>query len=600
VPESAPKLARETAPFQRRGRIALVLAGVLTLVGLAPLASVAWKLIDINREALKTATQEYQLLLASSVAAELDARVQTSQAQVARVARALGAAAVRPGAGSGELRAILADVADDRMVYLRYADLKGRAVDNQAGAALPPHLEPLFVEGLREAAASIADHRASGPDVAAVSTPVLLDGETPRAALVLSAPVVGAGAFRGVLCVLVDLQGVWTDVVQHHRSPHRLIAVDPTGRLFATTDADGEPLGTDLGHAPVAQPFLSSRGSRSETFPFEFQRKGRAVPHLGSYVVTAEGWAILVYAPEREVYLPVSSMVQSTLFWAVGVFGLAILAAVALAGTLSTPLNRLAAASRAFASGNFAVRVRVRSRTEIGELADTFNRMAAEIEDHIRKLKAAIEEKNEMFLGTIRALAQAIDAKDPYTRGHSVRVNRYTLVLARQMGLSPQEIRDIDVASLLHDVGKIGVDDAILKKPGLLTPEEFEVMKTHTTQGAAIMSEIPKMKTILPGLRSHHERWKGGGYPDGIAGEQIPLMARVIAVADTFDAMTTERPYQRAMTFEAAHARINQLKGIALDERVVEAFNRAFHAGEILEARVASGAPVPVSAAQSA
>jgi HD-GYP domain-containing protein (c-di-GMP phosphodiesterase class II) len=130
-------------------------------------------------------------------------------------------------------------------------------------------------------------------------------------------------------------------------------------------------------------------------------------------------------------------------------------------------------------------------------------------------------------------------------------------------------------------VGKIGVDDAILKKPGVLTPEEFEVMKTHTTRGAAIMSEIPKMKEILPGLRSHHERWKGGGYPDGLSGEQIPLMARIIAVADTFDAMTTDRPYQRAMTLEAAHARINQLKGVALDERVVEAFNRAFLSGEI-------------------
>ena len=595
LPESAPKLARDAAPFKRRGRIALILAAVLTLVGLAPLASVAWKLIDINREALKTATQEYQLLLAGAVASELDARVQAYQSHAARVARALGAAIVREGfAEPREVRAILADVADDRMVYLRYADLRGRSLDSGASAGVPAHLEPLFLQGLREAAETIADHRKEGPILATVSAPVLIDGDTPHAALVLSSPVVGAGAFRGVLSVIVDLQGVWADVIRHHPSGHRIIALDPAGRLFATTDGEGDALGTDLAQAPIAQRFLSSRGARSETFPFVFQRKGQDVPHLGSYEVTAEGWAILVYAPEREVYLPVSSMVQSTLFWAIGVFGLAILAAVGLAGTLSTPLNRLAAASRAFASGNFSVRVRVSSRTEVGELADTFNRMAAEIEDHIRMLKAAIEEKNEMFLGTIRALAQAIDAKDPYTRGHSARVNRYSLVLARQLGLQSQEIRDIDVASLLHDVGKIGVDDAILKKPGLLTPEEFEVMKTHTTQGAAIMSEIPKMKEILPGLRSHHERWKGGGYPDGLSGDQIPLMARVIAVADTFDAMTTDRPYQRAMTFEAAHARINQLKGLALDERVVEAFNRACRAGEIQAEQLA-----PVAAAAS-
>jgi HD-GYP domain-containing protein (c-di-GMP phosphodiesterase class II) len=576
VPESASK-----TPFQRRGRIALILAAVLTCVGLAPLASVAWKLIDINREALKGSTQEVQLLLATSVARELDTHVHALQTQVARVARALGPAVRDGSVSSGQVRAILSDVADDRMVYLRYSDLRGKAVDSRTSVRVPQNLLPLFQQGLREAAESVADHRAQGPDVATVSPPVLLDGESPRAALVLSAPVVGAGAFRGVLSVIVDLQAVWVDVVEHYSSGHRIVAVNRRGTLFATTDTDGESLGTDLRHVPLVQNFLTSGGRVIETVSFPLQRQGKPVAHLGSYQLTAEGWAILVYAPEHEVYLPVSSMVQSTLFWAIGVFGVAILAAVALAGTLSTPLSRLAAASRAFAAGNFSVRVHVGSRTEIGELADTFNRMAAEIEDHIRRLKGAIEEKNELFLGTIRALAQAIDAKDPYTRGHSARVNRYALVLARQLALSPQELRDIDVASLLHDVGKIGVDDAILKKPGLLTPEEFEVMKTHTTRGAAIMSEIPKMKEILPGLRSHHERWKGGGYPDGLAGEHIPFMARIIAVADTFDAMTTDRPYQRAMTFEAAQARVNQLKGVALDERVVEAFNRAFRAGEI-------------------
>jgi len=582
VADSASQNLREAAPFKRRGRIALVLAAVLCLVGLGPLASVAWKLIDINREALKGSTQEYQLLLARSVARELDVHVRAFQTQVARVARALGPAATQDGGlRSSQIRSMLSEVADDRMVYLRYADLQGRAVDSESSARVPRNLQPLFQQGLREAAESVADHRAERAELATASFPVLLDGDVPRAAMVLSAPVVGGGGFRGVLSAIVDLQSVWTDVVQHYPSAHRIAGVDPRGVLFASTDGDGEPLGTDLSRVAMVQRFLSAGGRTIETRPFPLQRQGRPVSHLGSYEVTAQGWAILVYAPEQEVYLPVSSMVQSTLFWAVGVFGVAILAAVALAGTLSTPLNRLASASRAFAAGNFSVRVRVRSSTEIGELADTFNRMASEIEDYIRRLKAAIEEKNELFLGTIRALAAAIDAKDPYTRGHSARVNRYSLVLARQLGLAVRDIRDIDIASLLHDVGKIGVDDAILKKPGVLTAEEFEIMKTHTTRGAAIMSEIPKMKEILPGLRSHHERWKGGGYPDGLSGEQIPLMARIIAVADTFDAMTTDRPYQRAMTLEAAHARINQLKGVALDERVVEAFNRAFLAGEI-------------------
>jgi len=208
--------------------------------------------------------------------------------------------------------------------------------------------------------------------------------------------------------------------------------------------------------------------------------------------------------------------------------------------------------------------------------------MAEEIEDQIRRLRKAAEENKELFLGTIRALAQAIDAKDPYTRGHSVRVNRYSVVLARQLGMSDEQIADIHVASLLHDVGKIGIHDNILQKPGQLTPDEFEVMKTHTVKGAQIMAPIKQMQRIIPGLRSHHERWEGGGYPDKLRGGEIPLMARLIAVADAFDAMTTHRPYQKAMSFPQAAQRLNDLKGVAFDARIVEAFNRAYQQGLIV------------------
>jgi HD-GYP domain-containing protein (c-di-GMP phosphodiesterase class II) len=196
-------------------------------------------------------------------------------------------------------------------------------------------------------------------------------------------------------------------------------------------------------------------------------------------------------------------------------------------------------------------------------------------------LTKAFEENNELFLGTIRALAQAIDAKDPYTRGHSGRVSRYSLILARQLGLSDADLRDIHVSSLLHDVGKIVIDDAILKKAGGLTDEEFETIKNHAALGAKIMAPIRQMKNMIPGLRHHHERCNGGGYPDGLTRDQIPLMARIIAVADTFDAITTVRPYQNPMTLERAVARINELRGDALDAQVVDAFNAVFESGEL-------------------
>jgi HD-GYP domain-containing protein (c-di-GMP phosphodiesterase class II) len=222
--------------------------------------------------------------------------------------------------------------------------------------------------------------------------------------------------------------------------------------------------------------------------------------------------------------------------------------------------------------------------------------MARRLGELVEKVRGAARDINDMFVGTIRSLAEAIDEKDPYTKGHSVRVARYSVVIGRYLGLPPEDMRWLHVSSLLHDVGKIGIDDAILKKPAALTADEFEVMKTHPERGARILGRIPQMRHIVPGMRFHHERWRGGGYPLGLKGEEIPLQARIIAVADTFDAMTTDRPYQRAFTVAEAAARINDMQGVALAPEVVEAFNRAYESGtldEILATR--PGARVPSS-----
>ena len=148
----------------------------------------------------------------------------------------------------------------------------------------------------------------------------------------------------------------------------------------------------------------------------------------------------------------------------------------------------------------------------------------------------------------------------------------------------------LHVSSLLHDVGKIGIDDAILKKEGKLTRDEYEVIKTHAALGATIMSPIRQMQKIIPGLRHHHERWDGNGYPDGLKGETIPMMARIIAVADTFDAITTVRPYQHPMTFDRAVDRINEIREPAFDDEVVAAFNRAVDKGLLHPGQIGEGA----------
>jgi len=590
-------------PFRSRIRMVYLLLAVFALVALVPLSTVAWRLIDGNREALKTSQQEYQLLLASTISREIDIHVEALRAQLVRGSRSVSLTCTRAdGVAVSEVRRVLDELLDDRMRYLRFTDLKGRVVDAKSIAALPEGLEPTFLAGFRGAAESLAEHRGLGSDSATHADPLLLPGDPARAALVLTAPVVSGGRFLGVVSALVDLQSVWDAVVEGHRTGHAIFAVDTKGRLFASANLAGVEPGRDMSDSEIVKRFREHPGRATETMPFGWAPR-RAAPverYLGSYEVSHEGWGVFVQATERQFYQPVSRMIESTMQWGLLALVSALTAAAVFARVLAGPIKRLAEATRAFAQGDFSARVQVRSITEVGELADTFNRMASELEGFIRRLKRAAAENNELFLGTARALASAIDAKDPYTRGHSVRVNRYAVILARHHGLSEEDIRDIHVASLLHDVGKIGVDDAILKKPGKLTAEEFEVMKLHTVIGANIMAPIRQMKRLLPGLRSHHERWTGEGYPDKLKGEGIPLMARIIAVADSFDAMTTERPYQKAMSFEAALARLNELKGSGFDEHIVESFNRAYRAGEFTrpsQPAAPAQAPVPVPSA---
>jgi putative nucleotidyltransferase with HDIG domain len=162
--------------------------------------------------------------------------------------------------------------------------------------------------------------------------------------------------------------------------------------------------------------------------------------------------------------------------------------------------------------------------------------------------------------------------RDEYTGGHTLRVSTYSILLAQELNLSPQDIDLIRIGTPLHDIGKIGIDDAILRKPDRLTPEEFEVMKSHTVKGSDIVSTVPDLRPILPIVRSHHERWDGKGYPDGLAGEAISPLARVVALADAFDAMTSDRPYRKGMAPAIAFAEIEKQVGRQFDPTFAAAF----------------------------
>jgi HD-GYP domain-containing protein (c-di-GMP phosphodiesterase class II) len=185
-----------------------------------------------------------------------------------------------------------------------------------------------------------------------------------------------------------------------------------------------------------------------------------------------------------------------------------------------------------------------------------------------------LRKQKDLFLNTIAILAQAVELRDDYTGGHTTRVTQFALMVGRQLGLLPRDLELIQTGTPLHDIGKIGIPDGILKKPGRLTAEEFEQMKKHTEMGAAIIAIIPDLLPILPIVRSHHERWDGQGYPDKLAGENIPILARIVAVCDAFDAMTSSRPYhpdKKGRTPEQAFEEIRLQSGKQFDPACADA-----------------------------
>jgi putative nucleotidyltransferase with HDIG domain len=184
------------------------------------------------------------------------------------------------------------------------------------------------------------------------------------------------------------------------------------------------------------------------------------------------------------------------------------------------------------------------------------------------------EDVHGLMMGLLRSLTSAVDAKDPYTCGHSERVAMLSKLLAQAAGLTENEVDRIYMAGLLHDVGKIGVPESVLHKPGRLTAEEFDQMKKHPTIGARILQDVKQIQDIIPGVMHHHERYDGKGYPAGLAGQNIPLMGRIICLADCFDAMTSTRTYRKALPLEAALADIRRCSGTQFDPSLTESFLR--------------------------
>lgn len=185
------------------------------------------------------------------------------------------------------------------------------------------------------------------------------------------------------------------------------------------------------------------------------------------------------------------------------------------------------------------------------------------------------DEFPDILLESLRAIIASLEEKDSYTHGHSIRVAEYSVMIAEELGFSESQVREVELSALFHDIGKIGIPDSILMKPARLTPAEFEIMKSHPVRSAQIMEKISALHNLIPGIRHHHERYDGLGYPDGLQGNEIPLYARIILIADTFDAMTSTRPYRLALDKEVAIAELRHCSGSQFDTPLVDAFIRA-------------------------
>lgn len=193
----------------------------------------------------------------------------------------------------------------------------------------------------------------------------------------------------------------------------------------------------------------------------------------------------------------------------------------------------------------------------------------------ITEIKQAKEDLENLLIGTVTSLVSVIDAKSPWTKGHSERVTNYAKKIANGLELDNEWIETLTLGALLHDIGKIGTYDTVLDKPGPLTPEEFELVKKHPQKGADIIAPIKQLGSVVPIVKHHHEKYDGSGYPDGLRGEEIPLGARILTVADSFDAMTSDRPYRKSSSREYACLKLKELAGVFYDPKIVEVFLRA-------------------------
>jgi putative nucleotidyltransferase with HDIG domain len=317
------------------------------------------------------------------------------------------------------------------------------------------------------------------------------------------------------------------------------------------------PLGT-FGDTRADEVVRDGRRLIEYTTPISFAGRHVGIASLG---LSMEGLA----TAQREIR-------QRIFQAAAAILGVAFIGTLLLSSFITTPVKRLHQGVISLASSETFHPVPARSSDELGALTRNFNRMAETIlaqKDDLQKKALQLEES---YVSMVRVIAASLDARDPYTMGHSTRVARMACALGRRLGMDEKELSDLERAAIFHDLGKIQTPDDVLLKGERLSRAEEEQMKSHPVDGTEILRMAPFLQRYIPIVRAHHEWYNGDGYPDGSKGDEIPLHAQLIALADAFDAMTTDRPYRQALSTEEAIAEILQFRGTQFSPELADAF----------------------------
>ena len=380
----------------------------------------------------------------------------------------------------------------------------------------------------------------------------------------------------------------------------KAMIVSRDGTVFTTEGGGvGESLATmEGGQFAALNSYLQSSRGVYETMLMGVNHYASISP------ATASGWRVILYVPKAALTAKVDQVIAYSGAVFFGLLAIVMMILYILIARLTSPLKSIVQTAEQMGTGNFNVTFHGTGSQEVEQLVKSLNAMREQFEqllcekedlwevsytqtqelavmyDHTYSLNATLEQAfrdiEKAYMQTIKALTEAIEAKDYYTRGHSERVLVYSEKIAAALGWTDvdneEELVQLRYAAILHDIGKIGIDTGILNKPGRLTDEEYTIIREHPTVGWRILQNIERLRVATTAVVQHHERIDGSGYPQGLKGEEITLLAKILSVADTYDAMTSERPYRAGLPQQSALAELRRCAGTQFDEEIVAVF----------------------------